>query len=218
MDDLVIELFIGRDPQDLIDLAAKHQHLYQRNLSTVTTKVRSKDLVRALEIVSEQNRPNFEVPVDMELIQRDVMKIIPILQASFPRAEDLFELFLRRSNRHIQFLSIMYEQQSKEPLDTAIRKSGLSQIARDVCIHAVRTATNMTYRDAMLLRNALLTVGTKKGKLAIAIRVIRMQFYKRHWMQIKAEFVGVTGIDFRSKMNNLSEGVFRDLMSAMARV
>jgi hypothetical protein len=115
----------------------------------------------------------------------------------------------------------MYQVKAKagNPLDMAIRRNtGLSEMARNVCVHALRTATNMTYRDAMLLHDALgrksVTGSTNKEKLAI--RVTRMHFYKQHWMQIKAEFQGVSGKDFKSKMNNLGGGVFRDLMYAMA--
>ena len=204
----------------MIDLAAKHS---QGNLSTLATKVKDKDLVRALAIVSEQNRPGSNIPVDLTLVHRDLTKIIDILETSFPRAEDLFELLLRRSNPHIQQLSLIYEVQSKRSLDRAIRMNcALSETAKNVCVHAVRTATNITYRDAMLLLNTLgrkslmITVGMNKLKLSI--RVTRMQFYKQHWRSIQAECQGATGKDFKRKMDNLTSGVFRDLMYAMASV
>jgi hypothetical protein len=107
----------------------------------------------------------------------------------------------------------MYEIHAKEPLDKAIRKNtSLSEMARNIGVHAVRTATNMTYRDAMLLRDA----SGKKEKLAI--RVTRMHFYKQHWRQIKAEYQGVSGKSFQNKMNSISEGIFRNLMYTMASV
>lgn len=222
LEDLFVELFIGRDPEDLIDLAQKYQIVYKRNLSSISNMVRDKDLERALEIVSEQGRPNSN-QVDSALVQRDFVKISQILTTSFPRAEDLFEILLRRSDSHIQQLSIMYNVQTKPnmPLDMAIRQNtSLKPMAKSIGVHAVRTATNMTYRDSMLLHDALgrnsIMGGTNKQKLAI--RVTRMHFYKQHWKQVKGDFGGVSGKDFKTKMSHLSEGPFRNLMYAMSMV
>jgi len=219
LEDIFVEIFVGRHPQDLLELGAKYSQLYQRNLSSVSSTVRSKDLAAALDIISEQNRPDTNVPVDNALVQKDVTRIVSLLRATFPRAEELFEILLRRSNSHIQQVSITFETHAHEPLDKAIRKNtGLGEMARNIGVHAVRTATHITYRDAMLLRDAMSGVLGNKNKQKLAIRVTRMHFYKQHWMQIKAEYTGVFGKDFRSKMGNLSDGVFRNLMYTMASV
>lgn len=220
MEDILIDIFIGRNPQDLIDLSIKYKQVYHREFSSIAQMASSEELVKALEIVSERNRPDSTVLVDGELVRKDVASIKSTLKMSFPRYQDLFEILLHRSDTHIQQVSIMFElQQKQKPLDMAIRtNTSLSTMAKNICVHAVRTATNMTYRDAMLLRDAMGTNTVLGGgsKKKVAIRVVRMHYFKRHFHQIKGEYHGVSGKDFTKQMKNLKEGVFRDLMYAMS--
>lgn len=218
MQDILIDVFIGRHRTDLLHLCSKYQQLFQRNISSVTDMSESRVLREALEIVFEQNRPNEGLPVDGELVHRDITYIVSILEATFPSSDGLFNILLRRSNTHLLQLSLLYEIQTGRPLHIAIcQNMMLNPIAKKIALQAVRTATNLTDRDAKLLLEAL---GSRSltNQRKLAIRVTRMHYYKQHWMQIKGECLGITGKDFKSQMNRRYIGVFRELMSAMAGV
>lgn len=220
MEDVLIEIFIGRHPKDLIDLSVKYKQACNRDFSSIASMTSSPELTKALEIISERNRPDSTVLVDQGRVRKDVESIKSTLKMSFPRYEDLFEILLRRSDMHIQQIFIMFGVEHKQkPLDMAIRtNTSLSTMAKNICVHAVRTATHITYRDAMLLRDAMGTntmLGGGNNK-KLAIRVVRMHYFKQHFHQIKGEYHGVSGKHFTKQMKQLKEGAFRDLMYAMS--
>jgi len=220
MDDVLIDIFIGRHPQDLIDLSFKYTQVHRRDFSDISSMTSSAELKKALEIISERNRPDFTVLVDRTRVQKDVESIKSTLKMSFPRYEDLFEILLRRSDPHIHQISLMFAlEQKQNPLDKAIRtNTSLSTMAKNICVHAVRTATHITYRDAMLLHDAMgsNTVFGSSNNKKLAIRVVRMHYFKQHFHQIKWEYHGVSGKHFTKQMKQLKEGAFRDLMYAMS--
>ena len=159
--------------------------------------------------------------MDTALVYRDVEALASLLSTSFPRASDVFNILLRRSDTHIQQMSVRYQVVAKQPLDKAVRtNASMTDMTKKVAVHAIRTACNMTYRDTMLLKDAMghnsFAGGISKKKLAI--RVCRMHYFKQHWMQIKGEYCGVTGKSFVEKMSKVDSGVFRDLLTEMASV
>jgi hypothetical protein len=185
----LIDIYIGRNSQDLRELANGFLKLGQ-NISTIYNSATSDELKTALSIVAEIQRPDISLPVDTALVYRDVEALKSILSAAFPRASDVFNILLRRSDTHIQQMSLRYQAVTKQPLDKAVRtNASLTDMTRKVAVQAIRTACNITYRDAMLLKDAMghnsFSGGTSKKKLAI--RVCRMHFFKQHWRQIKAE-------------------------------
>jgi hypothetical protein len=216
----LIDIYIGRHPQDLRELADGLNKI-QKSISTICNNATSAELQTALGIVAELQRPDSSLPVDQALVHRDVQSLVSILSATFPRSSDVFNILLRRSDTHIQQMSVHYTIVTKEHLDKAIRTNAcLTPMTNKIAVHAVRTACNITYRDAMLLKDAMghnsLVGGTSKKKLAI--RLCRMHKFKQHWMQIKAEYCGVTGKNFAEKMSKAYSGVFGELLTEMASV
>jgi hypothetical protein len=182
---------------------------------------RNQDLAKALKICSENTRPDTLQPVDQALVYRDVEEVIRILDASFPEPNDLFDIFLRRSDSHIQQISVFFELRTKSRLDEAIRKNAtLNKTTKNIAVHAVRTAINITYRDGMLLRDALgessILGGTKAEKLAI--RMCRMHWYRQHWLQIKGEFLGIGGAHLEERLNGKLSGMLSSLLGRIAMV
>jgi Annexin len=218
--DILIDIYVGRSPQDLRLLADGFTRL-NSSISTIVNSAESAELQTALGIVSELNRPDTTIPIDAARVYSDVEILISTMSASFPNSSTLFDILLRRSDTHIQQMALHYQMKTGQPLDKDIRKNvNISNMANKIAVHAVRTATNITYRDCMLLRDALghnaMLGGVSKKKLAI--RVCRMHKFKQHWLQIKAEYCGVTGKQFVDKVRNSQSGVFGDLMTAMAMV
>jgi hypothetical protein len=222
----LIDIFVGRHPEDLRFLALKYQQQQQNSLSgksiasAIYTLTSSAELQFALKVCSEVTRPDPSQAVDQALVYRDVNDIIKLLDTTFPSHQELFNILLRRNDPHIQQIALFFQMNTNSQLDEAIRKNAiLSKMTKKIAVHAVRTATNMTYRDVMLLRDAMgedtILGGSKNEKLGI--RVCRMHWFKQHWLQIKAEFLGLVGKQLMDKMNS-KEGMFRDLMICMAMV
>ena len=223
----MIDIFVGRHPEDIRLLKLRYtkqkEALGETNQS-LSAKVygmgSSTELRLAMKICTEGSRPDSTHPVDTELVIRDVQEIKVHMSNAFPNYEVLFNILLRRSDSHIFQIAMYYEMQVGEHLDKAFRENpNLSKTARKILVHAVRTAQHLTYRDVMLLRDALgqdsISGATKNERLAI--RVCRMHWYPQHWRQIKAEFVGLAGKDLIERLNN-REGLLGDLLVAMAQV
>jgi hypothetical protein len=216
----LIDIFIGRNPHDLRELADGLTKIKQ-SISRICNNAKSAELQTALSIVAELQRPDNSLPIDTALVHRDVEALVSTLNASFPRSSDIFNIVLRRSDAHIQQMSVHYGIVTKQPLDKAIRTNlSISPMTNKIAVHAVRTACNITYRDAMQLKDALghnsFAGGISKKKLVI--RLCRMHKFKQHFMQIKAEYCGVTGKNFAEKMSKAYSGVFGELLTEMASV
>jgi annexin A7/11 len=216
----LIDILVGRNPVDLLNLSKGCEKTMGSTLAVALSTSVDESLNSALSILLEFNRPLQPTePIDTALVSRDVDNIKHILTTSFPRCSDLFNILLRRSDRHIAQISLLYQMQTKTPLDKEIRQSyGLPPQAVKIAVQAVRTATNMTYRDAMLLRTDFGHGIGSTNKLALGIRVCRMHWNKTHWMQVKAEYHGVCGKNLADKMRMQFSGVFEKLLVAMAMV
>lgn len=213
---------MGRHPDDIRDLSLRYakQTNGKSLASAVYSLSSSSELKLAMKICTEAGRPDPNRPVDTELVIRDVQEIKTRLGNAFGGYEAIANILLRRSDPHIFQIAMYYEMEEGEHLDKVIRENAtLSKMARRILVHAVRTATHLTYRDVMLVRDALgqdsLLGAAKNEKLAM--RVCRMHWYTQHWRQIKAEFMGLAGKELIDKLN-AREGLLGDLLVAMAQV
>lgn len=218
---------MGRHPEDLRYLSFKYKQQLANPVNGTSLESRiygltnNRELQKALKICSQNTRPDQSDPVDQALVYRDVEDIIKILRATFPESNNLYNILLRRSDTHIQQLALFYEMKEHMKLDEAIRKNAvLDKMTIKIAVHAVRTAINMTYRDAMLLRDSLggdALFGTLKS-VRLGIRVCRMHWHKQHWLQIKSEFLGMGGQQLVDKLNSKCDGLLKELVVRMAMV
>lgn len=218
----MIDLFIGRDPKDLMELSSKYQLLYEMNMAvSIPEHAKSHELQNALRIVCDLIPPKYSYDLDKTLTARDIQTVINVLASNLD-SSDLFNILLRRSNADIVTLSENYRQLAKEPLDKAIRKSDLlPEIVKKIAVHAVRTATDIVYRDAMLLYDV--TRGNRQrartSNIKLGIRVCRAFRFWQHWQRVKATYDRTTGKNLLDQLSrSLHPGQFRDLMVAMAMV
>jgi len=218
-EDILIDLFVGRDPQDLayLNLAYQRYHSHviagQTLASAVNGFTTSAELRSALMICTEGNR-DLRPIVDQPRVLLDVAVIKKIMKMTFPPYQRLFDILLRRSDPHIAQINVYYNLQEGVHLDEAIRRNMcFSEMTRKIAVHAVRTATDLTYRDVMLLRDAS---GKNSMNEKLGIRVCRMHWHKQHWKQIKAVHVGL-GKDFSAKWKG-KKGLFSDIIVSMAAV
>jgi hypothetical protein len=216
----LIDILVGRNPVDLLNLSKGYEKIMKSTLAVALSTNVDKILERALTILLEFNRPLATEPIDTALVSRDVDDIKSILAKFYPRYRDLFNILLRRSDRHIEQISLLYQMRTNASLDKAIRTSALPPLAVKIAVQAVRAATNMTcYGDAKLLHSGLgFWNASPANKLALGIRVCRMHWYKTHWMQVKAVYHDKYGKDFTDKMRRQFSGVFGRLLVAMAMV
>jgi hypothetical protein len=182
----------------------------------------SSGLQRALSIVSEFNRPEPTQIIDHAQVLMDLQTVTFSLRNSFAEESDLLDVFLRRSDAHIQQLTATFAGKTGTKLDQVIRTHAwLNASIKKVVVHAIRTATDISYRDVMLIRDSLgmnsaFGVGNCKK---LGIRVVRMHWYAQHWMQIKAMFKGLTGKELWREMEKRKnkEMEFGELMVVLTR-
>jgi len=227
-DDILIDIFIGRHADDIKYLLFKFYQQQQatmtgRSMSSVLDVATSNDILRkALDIAIESTRTNGHYYVVNELlVLRDTDEISRILKAGFLSATKLFNILLRRSDEHLMRINNHYRLRSRDQaLDEAIRRcAAMDKMTRKIAIHAVRSATDPTYRDVMSLRDAL---GSKSlcgngNNEKLAIRMCRLHWYKEHWRQVKAAYMRHNGRNLVDKVNGRS-GLLKDVLVAMCSV
>jgi hypothetical protein len=226
-DDILIDIFIGRATDDIKYLLFKFQQQQQvamtgRTISSTLAAATSNEvLLSALNIATESTRPDGTYPVDQNLVHRDVEELSKILNASFPSHTALFNILLRRSDNHIMQLNLHYRMKNRDrALDEELRRAvALPKMMRKIAVHAVRSATDPTYRDVMALRDAMgaeSLVGNGSSE-KLAIRICRLHWYRQHWKQVKAGYMGHMGKELVDKVNG-QRGLLRDLLVAMCLV
>ena len=222
--DILIDIFVGRDPEDLQQLGLAYQRKHSLSMqgkslaSLVKEITKSEELQAALTICIEGGRGL--MPVDQAAIQNDLVEIKNLMKMAFPPPRAFFDILLRRSDPHIASIALYYSMESGLKLDEAIRRNmSIPSMTRKIVLHAVRSATDLPYRDVMLLRDAMvannLIGNVVKEKLGI--RVCRMHWHRRHWQNVKAVYVGHKGEEFVDKWKN-KKGIFRDLIMSMASI
>ena len=224
MEDLLIDIFIGRDPEDLEALNWRYQQhnsyvMSGRTLASAVKQLTSNAVLRsALMVCTEGTSTRKPGPVDQSLVYRDVAEIEKQLKTTFPESQ-ILDILLRRQDVHIAQINVFFSMRTSMQLDEALRRNTrLDDMTKKIAVHAVRTATNLTYRDVMLLRDAMgnkLLRSRKDEK--IGIRVCRMHWHRQHWRQIKAAYVGHSGKEFIDIWKR-GNGLFKDLILSMASV
>jgi hypothetical protein len=222
MEDILIDIFIGRDPRDLRALDSYYQQQYAnvssgRSLASVVNRLTtSEELTYALMICTDGTKSREPQPVDLQRVLLDVDVLQKQMGMSYPNYQIIFDILLRRHDSHIAQINLYYSMRTNRNLDEALRRNvSLKHITKNIAVHAVRTATDLTYRDCMLLRDAMGASGNGKDE-KIGIRVCRMHWHKQHWKQIKAVYMGHMGQEFIEKCKKGRKGIFRDLVVSMA--
>ena len=225
-EDILIDIFIGRATEDIRCLSFKFQQQQQvalsgESISSTLDETTSNQVLRcALGIATEATRPDGTNPVDQNLVHRDVEDIIKIMDSSFPSHTELFNILLRRSDQHILQLNIRYRMRRDRSLDEDLRRNtGLDRMTRKIGVHAVRTASDLAYRDVMTLREAMgaETLFGNGSNEKLAIRICRLHWYRQHWLQVKTLYMGHIGGSVQEKVNG-QRGLLRDLLFAMCLV
>jgi len=211
---LLIDILIGRSFQDIQLLLLKYrEQTYGRSLlADINNGVRNQELRYALSVSLQHIRDSL-VPINQMLIQRDVSDITTLLRSSDATA--IFNIFLRRTDPHILAIGMSYGMGN---LDRDIDKSNsLSNTAKKVLLHALRTAYNIPYRDAVLLNESMGGSSTFRvgNDDKLSIRACRMHWARDTWNCTKLEYANITGKDFARKMGRRS-GTFGALMGALA--
>ena len=219
----MIDVLIGRSPDDLRYLDLKFQHQsesHARLSSSVGDIASSPELISALTIATVHPRPPHSHPVDPSLVVEDVQEISRLLHVGCPLRplhEQLFDILLRRNDHHIAQINLFFRMKEGNELDEIIRKSSaFSKTTRKVAIRAIRTATNLVDRDVKMLQEAL---GGEKlisrgNSELLGIRICRMHWYKQHWLKVKAGYKAKTNNELGNVVKSKS-GLFKDLMVAL---
>jgi len=215
---LLVDIFIGRPFGDIQLLVMKYrEQTLGRNLWTdVNNGVRDEELRYALSVVLQQPRPEPFIPINQRMVQQDVSDTYTYLNSS--DATPLFNILLRRSDPHIHAMCMSY---GMVKLDRDIDNSNrLSNTAKKVLLHSLRTAYSPAYRDAVLLHDSLGGSSTfgRGNDEKLGIRVCRMHWARESWFQTRQEYRNLTGKEFFRKMSRRGSGTLRDLLVAMASI
>src|SRR5271169_366109 len=112
MEDILIDIFIGRDPGDLRQPDQAYQRNYSLSMmgrslaSLVIELTTSRELKSALITCTEGIRVS--QLIDQAAVQQDVEEIKRLMRMAFPLSQAFFDILLRRSEAHIAQIAIYY--------------------------------------------------------------------------------------------------------------
>jgi hypothetical protein len=188
-------------------------------MTQVQTLTESPELQRALKICAQSSRPDSLEPLNKALVDRDVVELSTLLASRKPEISALFDIILRRSDNHLIEVCAYYQLSQVTPLDTAILQClNLAKMVKKIAVHAIRTASDVVYRDIMLLRHCLYAQpngGDEGEQVKLGIRMVRMHWYREHFRDVREGFARVVGRDLPSVMST-KHGIFRELMLSLA--
>ena len=190
--------------------------LHGRGLASVVEDITgSTPIAIALRIITEGHYHHPAEPVNIALVDRDVDLLIELRRAGLPDPATLLSTLCRRSHTHIRQVAVRYRLKRGIDMDRDFRTCAMfTQETRAVVVHIIRSALDPTYRDVMLLKDAL----RKSDPTLMAVRMTRMHWYPQHWHQVKSQYMGICGEHLIERMNSRYNGLFRDLMVTMAQV
>jgi len=203
-------------------LAIRYKELFKSDLiKDLSLFSGSPELNYAVSIISERARPEL-MPMrnaDRATVEQDLEQIKTTLKMAFPFYASILQIFLHRSDFHITQIAAQYKEKEKKDLDKVIAKNPLiSKPTKKIILQALRTVTDMAYRDAMLLRDTMKT-SNQENSLIFGIRVVRAHYFTEHWKHVKTEYERITRKLFIQGMIKWKgEAEFHDLMVALAHV
>lgn len=198
-------------------LSSRYKQLFHSDLREQTRNLcASEELKNALTIVLQIARPSPTVLVDQSQVHEDVQEIRKLCKRTFPPRLSLLNIFLNRSDSHIAQIAALYKKQKNKDLDEAIQKlTEFSRREKQLVLHALRTATNITSRDALLLRDTMRTANDENS-LKLGIRLTRMHWFTQHWIQVKSEYQKITKKQF-SQGKRIGEAEFNQLIAVLIK-
>jgi len=224
--DILIDIFVGRDREDISYLETRYQQRSRQTLATAIAIVQGNnnlnypELKDALNICAEGNRPPLTDPVDDIAVNADVTEIIRILDSDKPSHVDFFRILLRRSDPHIKQINIFYQNIAGKQLDEGIRQcQAASKMTKRIATHAVRSAIDPAYRDVMLLRRAMGAehwIGRGRDEL-LAMRIVRMHWYRHHFRAVKQKYMILKGKQLVDKVKK-KDGFLGEVLVSLVQI
>jgi hypothetical protein len=208
-----MDIFVGRDPYDMRMLIEAYERVHHRSIARDIEDMSSYDVLRlAIELVLIEGRPDRFQPVDNNLVHQDVQELMEIRRAGLPNVRALLRVLLLRNDEHLLRVATVYHGVRGVELDKDFRKCYLfGEMTRAIAVHAIRSAIDPIYRDAMLLRDS------RNNKALLGVRMTRMHWYPQHWSRVKWRYEALEQESLIDRMNRHS-GIFRDLTVTMAQV
>lgn len=198
-------------------LDAQYRKLHPgRSLATDVEDFTSSDsLGNALRVITELSGIDPYAPLNMALVHRDVEDLIAVRESGVRQPAGAFGILFRRTHEHLRQVFTRYSLVRGKEIDRDFRTAyGLSENTRSIIVHQVRSILDSTYRDCMLIKDAL----KQRDPTLLAVRVTRMHWYPQHWTQVKASWVSYDHGERLIDRMNRYDGLFRDLMVTMAQV
>jgi hypothetical protein len=189
----------GQNPSRALSLETAFTNLRRTN------NLRPPELVHALNVCIEANRPLETDPVDQRTVDADVAAIRFILSTSKPSYHDLFRILLLRSDSHIQQIATVYQELENRPLEEGIRRcKKVTRMTSKIAEHAIRSAVDLEHRDLMLLRRAIraerfFNIGVENDAL-LALRMVRAHWYRNHWRAVRNGYLKLKEEELATKV------------------
>jgi len=216
LEEILIDIFVGRTPRDLMLLDQQYQKLHPGSgLATAVEDVSdSNALSIALRVITESVRFDPLQPVNLHLVQRDIEELIRIRESGIPDPAHLFAILFRRTEEHLHQIIARWPIYRRREMDRDFREAyGFSEKTRAITVHFLRSLRDPLYRDCMLLKDAF----KKRDPTLLAVRITRIHWYPEYWVKVKAAYMGYCGESLIGRLNGF-KGMFRDLVVTMAQV
>lgn len=204
---LLIDALLGRSNADMNAIKTAYHSRFKRSLdSDIVAHVHFKIRYLYDAAISAQRHEESQ-PINPQSIHRDV--------SCLREGKDIKEaclIFARSSNSEIWEINRIFHQHHNKTLETHIEEK--FEDRKEPLLYMLRTATNSAMRDAILLEESMLGMGTKDERLVA--RVVRAHWDRNHKEAVKSayyeKYFHKTGKNLLDRIRGETSGNYELLM------
>jgi hypothetical protein len=204
--ELLIESLMGRSNSDIREIKNSFKDKrYGDDLEKCMRAELKADKFRvAILLALEERRMSDSMPLDMELIKRDVVDLSRILTSREGGETAMIQIIVLRSNAHLKEMMRVFELTYKrnfarEMISKSqnlvvsgilhLRMPPLTNLQGETLAHILNGALNRPMRDALLLHQAISETAPGKERAELLIsRLVRLHWEPKHLERVKLEF------------------------------
>ena len=216
-EDLLDEVLLGRSNADIHAIKHAYFATYHKTLESVVSSDLSGKTDRLFSMVLAGTRQEDSAPVIPQAIDADVTELHHATEKGFGGGTDqltVCSILTSRSDGQIRAIANVYEQRYRSSLEKMLVRK-FSGHMEHALVQIVRAATDRAMRDAMLLYESMVGLGTKDKQLIG--RVVAYHWNREHMGQVKGAFRVKYGKDLVTWIKKETSGDYERLLVAMVQ-
>lgn len=211
---LLDDVILGRSNADLMAIKQCYSQVYQKDMAREIREDLSLKTAKLFEYVLEARRAEESAPVLPNEVEHNVDRIHQATEGTkLATNQDMVShIMAYASSGMIRAMNVRYQAKFRRTLDEQFKKSFSGHMKEALRLMAAR-AVDPIKSDADQLEESMKGMGTKDEQLVT--RLVRSQWDKNHFNQVKIAYRKFHGRDLTSRIHGETSGAYRKLLESL---